>query len=279
MPAPPNYQIEFTALIEGLSDIAYPGTCPEEPTHVAGVGYTPWAYYVFLNSGQVDVLPTNKYVEGPYSGAPRLSKTANDALPRVLNAFAREFRGAAQQEDYQAQRRPASWNKAAFDFRTFMTSQYLLAPARGTIMGESVMPLYPAAVVAAPGTAPYVRSAGTLATFQGGGTAWPVHSQCVISGWYARAVDLAGGARLNLIEDGQPVSGAGITLSSSSAEGMQWLSQPVAAGAQIGFELADRVQFTSAAGRIEIEAAELYDYKPDISDLMLVLRVSSARRT
>src|ERR1019366_9142222 len=64
-PAPPNYLIHFTPLKEGLPPIDYPGTCRPVPggdayaDNVAWISYTPWAYYVWLNNGTLQVLPTS----------------------------------------------------------------------------------------------------------------------------------------------------------------------------------------------------------------------------
>lgn len=133
--APPqNYTIVFTKL-DGLGTTLTYGTCPENAGDLAGVYQTPFAYLLFLFGGQVISLPATKWVEGPYTSNPALRKTQNYFLDRAVNAFIGDFRGTpAQQKE--------GGLSHAFNFQTFLTRQYHLAPQRGQEVTGAVLPQY-----------------------------------------------------------------------------------------------------------------------------------------
>jgi len=250
---PVNRLLHFTALKEDLADKDYE-TCVPGPnvspldlydTHVAVVGYTPWAYYIIKWNGTVDELPTSDYLEGPYTGMPRLSKTPSGALERMQNAFAGEFRGAAQQAAFEQGEVPATWNAGAFDVQRFLASQYLLAPARGSQIGEDVQASYP---VLAPG--------GN----------YPVNESCVVAGALIRHAAQPGPRRVRILA-GSSVLGTATVQAAGST--IVWFKTPASAGDVV------TIDADGGAG-ITAELAELCDYKPGIHDLFLALRLSGA---
>jgi len=270
--APINYEIKFTALSSNVTYsgsggtcsggvLTYDGTCQPGPAivpedkyddHVAGIMHMPWAYYVVLNSGTVDYLPTNEWLEGPYTGPPTLSRTTGAQIERVFNRFAAQFRGDAQDEAAQAQRDPPPpGNQAAFDTQRFMRSQYLLAPARGVESGEDVLV-----------TPPEQHSTGVSAghLFD----PWTAAEGCVIAALLVESTGLIEDARFDCLVDGEAVSGFTLPVQPGQAIHVLEPAQP-----SVTLRAASSVR----AASLHIQAAELMDYKPQIPDLMLVLRL------
>jgi hypothetical protein len=262
---PPNYALQFTAteagLAAGYADKIYAGTCspgisidpPDKyDTHVAAMGDTPWAYYVLLNDGTLDVLPRAYYVEGPYTGPPKLRKTIGGQLPRALARCASEFRGdthhaaAVSALDAGAAVKPAGWLSGAFDAQEFLTRQYPLAP-----------------VLALPGC--QGNAAGPL-LWTSGGTAYPVPDGRAIRHMLFTASDLTGTCVLTVRVSGVQV--VACTLSPSEP------SQIVALGADArgGDTVEITLSYASSGASVQVQACEQEDYKPDLSDLIACIR-------
>jgi hypothetical protein len=310
VPAPPNYKIEFTRLAasasadafhhastrtddDGRLVLTYAGTCWAVDTdgdgvvdyqdHIAGIGYSPWGYVVLLNSGAVDVLPTAEWMEGPYTGVPRLSKVPGDHLPRLMNAFAREFRGDVQQvlaaENLAGRtERPVRWNDAAFNVRQFQGRQYLLAPARGRLVGEDVLPEYPRFAWRSTGAA-CVIPAGTVATLELGdqsGDGYAAHEGFVLAGGLLAASGLRTTARVEFLVDGVVVATETLSPSDGAAAVLRWWASPMTSGQRLTLRLGSAATFDQADGFIGFRLAELFAYRPDVSDLWLCLRVAGA---
>lgn len=274
-PAPVNYVIKFQALTEGLSDITYDGTCQPVPggegypTHVAWISYTPQAYFVFLNDGSVDVLPTADYLEGPYTGEARLRKTANNAIGRVMNAFAGEFRGSDNQRSTVANYHL----QEAFDTQRFLTSQYHLAPNRGTESGGLITVEYPLFRFAGS----LELAAGTFATHTQSSTeSHAYHENCVLTGYLATGSKLAGPVTVELLNDADVISTVTLTPDElGDAAELVLLVTPLTPD-PLKCRLTTACTFTDAEGKIEIETTELLSSKPTIEDLFLVLRTAGA---
>ena len=269
---PINYEIKFTALSETVTYsgsagtftggvLTYPGTCQPGPAivpadkydnHVAGIMHLPWAYYVVFNSGTVDYLPTNEWLEGPYTGPPTLSRTTGAQLERVFNRFAAMFRGDAQGDAAEAQRDPpAPGNQAAFDVQRFMRNQYLLAPARGVETGSDV-------VVTPPEQFSGGVNLGHLFA------PWTAEDGCVIAGVYAEATGLIEDATLEILADGETTSRFCLPVDPGQAI---HVLEPARSSITV------RAATPVRAGAIRLLAIELMDYKPQLPDLMLVLRL------
>ncbi len=312
VPAPPNYQIFFTALRQdvdtsglhgaitadpyGYPVVTYAGTCQAYDSdgdgtadtyldHIAGMATTPWVVYVGLWSGVVDVLPVADWLWGPYVGNPRLQKTDAGNLPRIMHSFAREFRGTAQQQTATdtidgRPSQPSQWNQNAFDVQRFMTHQYLLAPARGRAVGNAIIVDYPTFSIAAPSVSPYRIQSGSNLTLSVGdqsGTEYAPASGCVVAGVFARATRLADPVTLAIMVNGAKIASLQLNpLNDGAAQALHYLSTPVAFGLACSVSLTNGARSSRSGGSIEVELAELLDYKPDISDMFLALRVSGA---
>lgn len=263
VPPPPNYVIKFKSLRDGVADLVFPGTCQGIPEgeayagHVAGIVYTPWAYYVFTNPETVgdayvvQELSTSDWLEGPYDGPPVLGKAPGDHWMRIMDRFVRDFRGAwgsqvpaPEPGSPPAGSPPRAWLSGAFDFERFLVSQYPLAPARGVQQGDEVMAVYPTAMVGEQWFEGYEGC---------------VHAGCYVSGGPGRVVIAD--------EAGEEIDS--IVLTASAPEVIRWFRSPPAAGAGV------RVRAVEGSG-MEVEMAQLMEYKPQLWDLFLVLRLSGA---
>lgn len=266
---PPNWQIYFTNLETGEVR-TYPGTCPEDMTHVAWVSYTPFAYVVFLNDGSVDYLPKSEWIEGPYTQEATLSKASANAISRAVAEYAAGYRGDAEQR-----RRPDLGQRNAFRTQEFLANQYALAPQIGAIYGDSIVPLYPR--FEARGTDTLEHAAGALpCTFGGMEYGFPAGTKA--THLLVAAVGLAaGGVTLDICDGAEII--ASVTLTPNGAGefcDIVRLSPARHFGAlrlvaQGDFRLVD------AAGFVMVETTCLLDYTPQLYDLYAYLRRSTYR--
>lgn len=272
--APVNYEIKLTRLSDG--DVTtYAGTCKDGPditpagkydSHVYTVVETEWAYYVVLNDGTVDYYDKEQYVEGPYTGAPELRKRQGNHFTHVFNQLVREFRGIIQNGYDEGTAR--GWNKQAFDFQRFLTTQYMLAPARGVELGDSVALQIPRFIW------PHGSVAkSTDATFYQGGTIWSPHASCTPAGFMIHAPGLNGPAVVECYGDGALV--ATVQLSTESPAAFARMPDH-SRYSQVSFRAATEISIPDLE-QAYIEALELMTYKPRIHDLFLVMRCFGAR--
>lgn len=258
-----DYEIRFTRIDTGAVR-AYPGTCPSDPTHVARVIANPLGYSVLLNSGRLDYLPRSQWIEGPYSGGNRLSKAFGEHVPRMLNRFSGEFQGGGERHAAEIAGKATPFAQA-FDIRKFFLRQYLMAPAYGQELGDGLVAAkYPlrtltGAISAAPGARL--------------GRAVEIHGGFVAAAFFASATQLA---RETVIElrQGDVVIGT-VTLTPASPDAIVVLES--AATGSLQAVLPEGTRFVSSTGAITIEVAELWGYKPQNHDLMLVCRLGGAR--
>ncbi|MBX3732581.1 MAG: hypothetical protein KF791_08310 [Verrucomicrobiae bacterium] len=255
-----DFDIFFTNL--KTNEVRHFGTCPENAGDIAGIGYAPHAYYVFLNSGALVYLPKAEWIEGPYQQEPRLQKTQSQAIGRVLNAFAAEVRGTEEQRD-------SAWMGEAFAVQEFCTRQYALAPQVGVAIGQAaVQPIYATWYRAGSGLAP-----GAAVPFYGGSDR--VREGNVCHGWAARAHGLQAPATLRLLRDGEeigrlrldpdPDGGTAEAIQIfAAAAGPGRLSVDVPAGLNLG-----------GGGELQVEASERLAYKPELHDWALVTRLAT----
>lgn len=262
----PNYELKFTALREGLSDRIYPGTCPDDPSHVAAVYYLPDRYLVLLWGGTVEELLTRDYLEGPYTGGRRLRKTWGDHLKRILNFYTAQYRGTEAQRKTAAGAYQPDAPEYAFDVQRFLTSQYRLAPARGTLVSSTE-------VSDTPGYQTFTLSTGRYAAGRTLGTVTAEPGYCV-AGWYVIGCTLDTEVAIEAVADGAVVSRARV--SAAQPEAVVWLDTPVPAGTPVTFRLANDVAVL-ASGFLSVESAELLAYQPHLHDLYLTLRLGGAR--
>jgi hypothetical protein len=310
IPAPVNYLWKFTGVSDeattvglhgtittdsdGNPVVSYAGSCwaydsdsdGELDTftdHVAFIIRTDYEYVVFLWDGSIDYLPANLWQEGPYTGSPRLTKTVGNQMHRALAAYCREFRGADQEVAAAnalagAVTAVGRWNRNAFDTQRFQRSQYLLAPARGSLVGEYIAPVYPAFEFPVGGDNRIAaQTAAELVHGDQTGTAYTVHSASVVAGALVSADALFGPATVDLFADGALVASVAIEAGDDGSAAVQrWFGSPVAAGQQVTCKVRYGAAFSELGHTIRVEMAELYEYRPDLNDLLLALRVQGA---
>lgn len=276
IPATPQYIIKFTNVHTG-AELTYPGTCPEEDGHVSFVyNFAPFTIYVgvWVNNGidpptvVLDTLPYSDWIEGPYSGGNRLAKTPGEHLPRVLNKFVSEFRGTAEQ------RSGKRWNQYAFDTQKFLSSQYQLAPARGSQSGsDSIQTDYPRLQLY--GAKRF--SAGTRLYASGGARHIEAQSGFVFCSMFIGIESLAQECRLDILADEVLVKS--VTLSPDNASDVIVFSAAIDAGVKLAIRCATEITLSSDTGTAGIiaELAEVVRYKPGSHDLWLVMRQGGAR--
>ena len=232
----------------------FDGTCPAEPTHVAGIWVTPLAFWVSLNDGTLYYFDRGTWIEGPYSAGNVLSKTYSEHLPRVLNAFAGEFRGDTARVEKEDDGK-ASWLGKAFDIRSFLTRPYYLAPARGFTINDEVVPQYTQGS----------RSGSTVSGVIGSHTA---QAGC----WFSCAIVRLTGS----------IQTATVTfLSGDRVVGSATVSGPNGAALAMFTEGAESVSVSvsSVSGTsvtVSYEIAETFTYRPGVHDLWALLRLAGA---
>jgi hypothetical protein len=251
--ASPNFEIYFTN-VETEERQTFDGTCPDEPTHIAGIWQTPLAFWVTLNDGTMYYFDRAKWIEGPYESGAALRKTYSEHLPRVLNAFAGEFRGDTARVEGDNKGGPR-WLGKAFDIASFLTRPYYLAPARGYTINDEVVPQYTQGS----------RSGSTVSGVIGSHFA---QSGC----WFSCAIVRVTGT----------IVPATVTFTSGDV-----VVGKATVGSQAGSALA---MFTQGAEDIEVsvssvsgasvtvsyELAETFAYRPGVHDLWTLLRLAGA---
>ena len=258
-----SYTIQFTKL-DGSATVRTYGTCPSNPGDVLGMVSTPFATVVFTFGGTVDVLPKKLWLEGPYTSNPSLRKTDNGFLDRALNAFVREFRGTDQQ------RSEGGWGDATFAVQEVLTTQYHLAPQRGSEVGPFVTPRYPRWEVT--GLTGRIPAGTMIKNVVGGLDSWyRVASGFVCAAAFVRVRHLVGPLQVEVLRDGDVIGTIEITPGSDQSGAAILTFDRPKSGGQFGFRLAAGAAFDTA-GEIRCEITELWEYKPSLADLYLILR-------
>jgi hypothetical protein len=265
----PSYALKFTPTDAGEAlgyTVQTYGTCPENSGDVAWIYYGADRYTVVTYGGTTTEYLYRYWVEGPYTGGRRLRKTWGQHLPRILNHYAAEFRGTEAQR-LGASGQPKSPNRYAFDIQRFLTSQYKLAPARGSDQSHGVVDgLYPlwwnASPVSGQTLSPYANDAGTP------------HAGFVYTAAYIEASNMTGTAEVDVRVDGVTV--ASLVVSEADSGAIHQFTAPITPGQAVSF-VVRRVGAFSGGGGIFAECAELVEYKPELHDLYLVLRCASSR--
>ena len=239
----PNYAMLFTNLLNGATKTY--GTCPENPGDLAGVAVTPFAYILIKFNGSYETLDATQWIEGPYTADPVLRKTQNGFYGRAINRFAGDFRGTADQVAQDGV------GTHVADVQAFLTSQYLLAPARGMENAGAVAPIYP--------VLPY-------------GQTYSPHAGFVIAAAYVEIKGLSGGAAVQLLRDGKVAA----VVSPVAQKDGTWQAIAIIPKATAGGVWSWRwagSQLALGPGQsVTVELAELMDYKPNVADWYLVLR-------
>jgi hypothetical protein len=251
--ASPNFEIFFTNVETGATT-TFDGTCPNEPTHIAGIWQTPLAYWVSLNDGALYYFDRSKWIEGPYSAGNALRKSYGEHLPRILNSFAGEFRGDASRVELENAGK-AQWLGKAFDIRQFLTRPYYLAPARGYTINNEVVPQYTTGS----------RSGPTVSGRIGSHTA---QAGCWFSSAIVRLTGTIQTATVQFLSDGVVIGSA--TVSGPNGAALALFDD----GAQSITVSVSSVSGTSVT--VSYEIAETYAYRPGVHDLWALLRLAGA---
>lgn len=276
--AAPNFAVYFTRLSDSFVR-SYDGTCPDadKPTHISYIVYAPYAYYVVLNSGQVDVLPLNEWIEGPYTANAALTKTQADVLSRVQAESAAELKGTAEQ-----QAAADLGESESFQTEEFGQRQYALAPQSGELVGSDIVARYPewavssvdAGEVAAAGDSlPFVTVGvgGPDAGSDGTAHTWPAGTVC--HGLAATADGLASAVTLRL-KDGATVVAELVLTPDEDGHAEALLILPAARAALTAATVVTvgAITLADGGGGVRLQASSLYAYKPQAHDHFLVTR-------
>lgn len=190
-----------------------------------------------------------------------VSKFQSEMLSRMLNAFAREFRGSdAQRSD------PAYHLGQAADLQRFLTSQYHLAPAKGTERPplDEPEPVVDVVYPAWRGDAPKGPGA-EVGPRRNWAQAFALTGFKVIGSGLA-----ADPVRVALVSDSGPLGY--VWVSGENPAAVLYFPGAVYVPQGVRVELPDGL----VAGSVAVEATELVATVPTLGDLYAVLRVSSA---
>lgn len=291
----PSFEIKFTGLREdvtapphhgtlttvgGKPVVTYAGTCPcgtenYAAGHVIWIQDAPFAYYVFVATGDpdcsyyIDRFPKVDWLEGPYDGVGTLQYADGKHMDRALWAFATDFRGTPDQ------RTPDDFNieKIAFDNEAFYNRQYYLAPNLGVAQGNSIFERYPRAEF----TGGYAAQ-GTFGRFDGGDTQHVYRGGFVLGGIFAKAKNLFEAVSIEVLDDTDDRAQVLATLTlrpdkDGAAEAMTWLEK-TPSPQPLRVRLAGPARFRGV-GSISVEFTEQYEYKAQPWDAYLVARLSA----
>jgi len=250
--------IDFLATCAGLL---------ESGTNVHYISETESTIYVVKIDGSVEVFDRQDWMQGPYTDEVRLRKTAAKMIDRVFAMFASEHRGSDSQRKING-----GSLENAFDFQSFFTKQYQLAPARGATTGGDIYSIYPEftiGLVTANSAVPpmeigsyraadgFVIASG-LVTIKAASTGavqtltFDITKDNVVVQSFSIQTDIAGvGSSIFVIND---------PIGTDSVFGINLASATVAGGDEI-----------------RVEIAELADRKPRIFDAYALLRLAGAK--
>ena len=269
----PDYALKFTnTSVEPNTSTTY-STCPGQANAVfswfkASKDYILIHWSPSDGTNGITRLPIADYIEGPYDGAnndARLAHPPGDQLPRALNAFVEQFRGTAAEQAASGYK----VEEKAFDFESFLTRQYYLAPAYGTSSGGTV-------------TASYERfgfDPSTSANIYGGlhdssgnvtgTTSYAINSGFVLAGVLAFRDAGTGDKTFSIEVDGTEL--AQVTIPNGDDSKSAWFSAPTGGTVRV-----KNITAMGAGDECYVELAELLEYKPENEDAYLVLRCGSA---
>jgi len=294
--APPDYQYRFTATGtsvgdpsahnattvttgDGVLQVTYNGSCPEEPTHVGYILRLADYFVIYFNDGlTVDILPRRDWAEGPYTGGGLLRHASGGQLGVVLGQYAAEFRGTdtQKQEEYD---RTKPWNHAAFKSREFLAKQYRLAPQIGVQIDSATVAQRFTRFRTVPGS--NLRSSDSLGCM---GTADFFHDYrpgYMLTSAHVTASKVDGDVTLSMVtvdDDGNDVEIESLTFTADADGNIDelWVLKDPLSPESLAFRIDGFIQFTNASGDVTVEVDELFPYQPDIHDAAAILRLITA---
>jgi len=252
----PNYTLKFDSLVSGVADKTF-GTCPENPTDVY-LYYEGFASYLLLKfNGTVESLPLADWNEGPYNNEAYLQRVKGQQLNQVLNFFAKEYRGTTSDRD-----NTDIVSSRAFPFQDFLTSQYPLAPAYGTVSSGNITAQYQSFTKTGPAL---VNSSFTVDST----SSYQINDKFCFGGFYAKdAGSFSGEIEIDVIADGDTLTT--FTLS-QGGDHLQYFKHP-RRECLVEFKMATTLP---SGANVTIEVAELLNYAPGIYDAYVVTRLAS----
>lgn len=242
------------------------GTCPSVSKAVSTWGQTTDSYLLVHYDDTITKLPFEDYLEGPYTGINDeafLSRMDGDQLSRAINFYSNDFRGSAServQDNYDQ-------HTTAFEFETFFTRQYYLAPSYGVASGygdgshDAIYPQFDWTVGVQAG---YGLTSGV--------DNYDIHDGFVCAGFIAVGTNILGTKTFTLEIDGK-IQGS-VTIDADTMDKSLWFEEPIKGKVRI---FSDKEMSGSEEAYCEI--AEILEMKPSNEDAYLVLRMASANGT
>ena len=227
--------------------------------NIKSVTYGTDRYILTRVNGDTVELLYEDYVEGPYGGATSLKWGVSPLLAESLQWFASDFRGS-DVERAAAGYKPSTY---AFDFQTFFTRQYLLAPAYAELVGSTVTAIYPDFAATEP-------TSGTWLTYAASDE-YQIHDAFVFAGYYAHATGLLSDLTIEIYNATTLLTS--FTLSASNPAALVYFASPATAPL-LKIKVANAATW-SAGGEVVVEVAELAELKPQAEDAYLVIRSMS----
>jgi hypothetical protein len=252
----PNYILKFESLVNGVSSKLF-GTCPEDPADV----YMYWEGFASYNllkfDGTVESLPLADWKEGPYETEAYLQRVKGQQLNQTLNFFAKEFKGTTSEQensDIVAER--------AFPFQDFLTSQYPLAPAYGTVASGNITAQYKSFTKNGPHESGRTFDVGSATSYQ-------IHDTFCFAGFYATVSgSFSEEILIDVIADGDTLTTFKL---SQGTDHLQYFKHP-RQECLVEFKTAS---FLPSGANVTIEIAELLTYRPGVYDAYVVTRLAS----
>ena len=107
-------------------------------------GFT--SYKIVKWNGTTESLPLTDFIEGPYEDNANLRRYKGQQINEAMNWFAMEYRSN------ETERATSDMNRIikGFQFQDFLTKQYSLAPAFGSVSTGTITAVYPTFEIAGP---------------------------------------------------------------------------------------------------------------------------------
>ena len=245
----------------------YGSSAEESGSNVNYIGETESTIYVVKIDGSVQVFDRQDWMQGPYTDEVRLRKTAAKMIDRVFAMFASEHRGSDSQRKING-----GSLENAFDFQSFFTKQYQLAPARGQATGGIIAPTYPVFTIGLVTANPAVPPIQI-------GSYRAADGFVIASGLITITAASIGAVQVfefEITKDNVVVESFSIeTDIEGVGSSIFVVSNPIGTDSVFGINLASA---TVAGGdEIRVEIAELADRKPRIFDAYALLRLAGAK--
>jgi hypothetical protein len=236
--------------------------------NIQSVHYGPSGYILRTVGGTITELPYDEWVEGPYGSGGRLTWSSGRQIDTAFQWYADDFKGATSQRTYGY-----NVQGVGFDWQTFFTRQYALAPAYGELVADEIVVTYPLFE----GDDTLTQDDYLTVTAGGSGEFYQVHTGFCFAGYYAVATGLAGPIQLQALDQNESPATvlATLTLTPEAPEALVYL-ESAAAAPKLAWQVVNAPGLNEGA-TIVVEVAELLDLKPQVQDAYLVLRIGTTQ--